>query len=96
MRRCRGKRRRLFGAEADIGRGGSDRDWYYGCKLLLSATPEGAVAGFLLGPANTEDRWMAESFFCWRKNPLAEPFMTSKTFPPSAATASATSDRPDR
>ena len=74
MRRCRGKRRRLFGVEADIGRGGSDRDWYYGCKLLLSATPEGAVAGFLLGPANTEDRWMAESFFCWRKNPLAEPF----------------------
>ena len=73
MRRRRGKRRRLFGAEAGIGRGGSDRDWYYGCKLLLSTTPEGAIAGFLLGPANTEDRWMAESFFCWRADRLAEP-----------------------
>ena len=66
MRRCRGKRQRLFGDEAAIGRGGSDRDWYYGCKLMLSVTPDGATTGFLLGPASTEDRWMAESFFCWR------------------------------
>src|SRR5512139_2208733 len=27
MRRCRGSRHRLFGPEAAIGRGGSDRDW---------------------------------------------------------------------
>ena len=38
MRRCRGRRRRLFGAEAAIGKGGSDP---YGCKLLLSVTAEG-------------------------------------------------------
>ena len=43
MRRCRGQRRRLFGNEASVGKGGSDRDWYYGCKLLLSLTPEGAL-----------------------------------------------------
>ncbi len=65
-RRCRGRRHRLFADEAAIGRGGSDRDWRYGCKLLLSVTPEGVVTGFLLAPANTEDRWLAESFFCWR------------------------------
>ena len=56
MRRCRGRRRRLFGAEAAIGKGGSDRDWYYGCKLLLSVTAEGVVTGFTLAPADTEDR----------------------------------------
>lgn len=66
MRRRRGRRRRLFGPEAAIGRGGCDRDWYYGCKLLLAATPQGACTGFVLAPANTEDRWLAEAFLCWR------------------------------
>ena len=66
MRRCRGRGHRLFGWEAAIGRGGSDRDWYYGCKLLLAVTPEGAITGFLLAPASTEDRWVAEAFLCWR------------------------------
>ena len=74
MRRCRGKRRRLFGDEAAIGRGGSDRDWYYGCKLMVSVTPEGISTGFLLGPASTEDRWVAESFFTWRINQMNTPF----------------------
>ena len=74
MRRCRGKRRRLFGDEASIGRGGSDRDWYYGCKLMVSVTPEGISTGFLLGPASTEDRWVAESFFTWRINQMNTPF----------------------
>lgn len=68
MRRCRGGRHRLFGHEAAIGRGGSDRDWYYGCKLLLAVTPEGIITGFLLAPASTEDRWTGEAFFCWRHN----------------------------
>ena len=73
MRRCRGQRHKLFGHEADIGVGGSDRDWYYGCKLLLAATDQGVVTGFLLSPASTGDRWAAETFFCWRANPLGTP-----------------------
>jgi hypothetical protein len=81
-RRCRGARHRLFGTEAAIGRGGSDRDWYYGCELLLAATEHGAVTGFLLGPANTDDRWFADALFCWRCDPLASPWSTAD-LPPS-------------
>ena len=73
MRRCRGKRRRLFGDEAAIGKGGSDRDWYYGCKLLLSVSAEGVATGFMLAPASTEDRWVAESLLCWRSGEWARP-----------------------
>ncbi len=50
------QRRRLFGVEAAIGKGGGDREWYYGCKLLVSCTPEGASTSFMLAPASTEDR----------------------------------------
>lgn len=73
MRRCRGQKRKLFGVEADIGRGGSDRDWYYGCKLMLAAAPDGVITGFLLSPASTEDHWAAEAFLCWRADPLDTP-----------------------
>ena len=73
MRRCRGERRRLFGYHASVGKGGSDRDWYYGCKLLLSLTPAGSVTGFLLAPANAEDLWIAEAFLCWRREPAGWP-----------------------
>ena len=66
MRICRGKRSRLFIDEAAVGRGGSDRYWYYGCKLLLSVTEEGVATGFMLAPADTEDRWVAESLLCQR------------------------------
>ena len=73
MRRCRGQRHRLFGDEAAIGKGGSDKDWYYGCKLLVAVTDEGVITGFLLAPASTEDRWVAEAFLCWRVHPQAPP-----------------------
>lgn len=73
MRRCRGQRHRLFGDEAAVGRGGSDKDWYYGCKLLVAVTDAGVITGFLLAPASTEDRWVAEAFLCWRANPAAKP-----------------------
>lgn len=82
MRRCRGQRHRLFGEEAAIGRGGSDKDWYYGCKLLVAVTDSGVITGFLLAPASTEDRWVAESFLCWRQNPWATP-CTPQDLPPS-------------
>jgi hypothetical protein len=73
LRRCRGQHHRLCGDEAAIGRGGSDHDWYYGCKLLLAVTREGVITGFLLAPARTEDRWLGEAFWCWRACPRAAP-----------------------
>lgn len=82
MRRCRGQRHKLFGLEAAIGRGGSDREWYYGCKLLLATAADGAITGFLLAPANAEDRWVAESFLCWRDWVHGSP-ATPQDMPPS-------------
>jgi hypothetical protein len=82
MSRCRGLKQRLFGGQAALGKGGSDKEWYYGCKLLFSVTDDGAVTGFTVGPAATEDRWMAEHFLCWRADPSAAPW-TPRDVPPS-------------
>jgi hypothetical protein len=71
MRRCRGSRHRLFGAEAGFGRGGADKDWYYGVKLLVVVGQPGLVTGFVAGPAGTEERWLAEALFRWRRDPAA-------------------------
>jgi hypothetical protein len=73
MRRCRGSQHRLFRDEAAIGRGGSDRDWYYGVKLLTAVDNHGFVTGFVAGPANTEERWLAEAFYRWRLAPDLPP-----------------------
>lgn len=61
MKRCRGIPHRLFGSEAGIGIGGSDRDWSYGVKLVAVATPSGIITGFVVAPANTEERWAVEA-----------------------------------
>jgi len=68
MKRCRGARGRLFGEEAAIGRGGSDREWYYGLKVLGAVSQDGFITGFVAGKASTEDRWMAECLLRWRAN----------------------------
>lgn len=73
MRRCRGNRHRLFANEAGIGKGGADKQWFYGVDLLLSVQPNGAITGFVVGPANTEDRWFAEALLRWRRFPEASP-----------------------
>jgi hypothetical protein len=73
LRRCRGRRRRLFGPEAAVGRGGSDREWYYGVKLLAALDARGFLSGFVAGPADTEERWLAEALFRWRQAPAAPP-----------------------
>ena len=72
-RRCRGCRWRLLGDVAALGWGGSDKDWYYGCKLLLAVLPKGGVTGFVLAPASTEDRWLADALLSWRAAPHARP-----------------------
>lgn len=73
-RKSRGIRHRRFGDEAGIGRGGADKDWYCGCKVLLSCAPGGAITGFVAGPADTEERWLAEAWACWPDEPAARPW----------------------
>lgn len=71
-RRCRGRRQRLFTAsEADVGRGGSDHDWYYGVRLLAVVSAHGAVTGWVLGPASTGERWLLDALLRWRHAPAA-------------------------
>lgn len=45
--------------------------WYEGVRLLLAVTPQGAITGFGLGPASTNDRTLAETFFACRAAPDA-------------------------
>jgi hypothetical protein len=71
MRQCRGERHRLFADEADVGYGGSDRAAYYGMHLLAAANDQGAIDGFVIGPAATSEYWLAESLLRWRDDPLA-------------------------
>ena len=73
MRRCRGDRRRCFGAEADFGYGGSDRELYYGVKTLAAVNQMGFVTGWVVGPASTGERWLAEALLRWRCDPSAPP-----------------------
>ncbi len=81
-RRCRGDHHYLFGPDAQVGKGGSDNDWYYGCQLLAVVSAEGVITGFLLGPANTASRWLGEALFCWRHDPQAGPWGPDR-FPPT-------------
>ena len=73
MRRCRGDCHRCFANEAAIGVGGSDRDYYYGVKLLTAVNSHGLITGFVFGPANTEERWLGEALLRWRAFPQALP-----------------------
>lgn len=81
-RRCRGQYHRLFADEAQIGKGGSDKDWYFGPLLLLAVTKRGVITGFLLAPANTEIHWVGEALLCWRADPNGTPW-TPADLPPS-------------
>jgi hypothetical protein len=71
-RACRGGRRRLFDAtEAGFGRGGSDREAYYGVQLVAAVHPAGVVTGFVVGPPDTSERWLLEALLRWRRDPGA-------------------------
>jgi hypothetical protein len=43
--------------------------WYEGLRLLVCVTPSGAVTGWGVGPASTNDRVLAETFFAARATP---------------------------
>lgn len=74
-RLCRGVRSRLFGLAADVGRGGVEKQWYYGIKLLLCVSLRGVITGFVAGPASTEERWLAEALFAGRARPPTAPWV---------------------
>lgn len=70
----RGRRRRCFTPEeANIGRGGVGKDWYYGVSLLGCVTASGVMTGFVTSPANSAERWSATALMSWRSNPMAVP-----------------------
>lgn len=56
-----------------IGRG--PQGWFWGDRLLMSVTPQGAITGWLLGSANINDRWLMELFVSMRhgKPQLVQP-----------------------
>lgn len=81
MRRCRGARHRVFAGEAATGYGGSDKDWYYGVKLLASVSPHGTFTGGVSGPANTDDHFLADALFRWRSD-LTAPAPTAPELEP--------------
>jgi hypothetical protein len=54
--------------QADIGRC-TRLGFYEGVRLLLAVTPGGAITGWGIGPASTNDRVLAETFFAARAEP---------------------------
>jgi len=81
-RRDRGCHHRCFAEEAGIGKGGTDRDWYYGTELLLAITADGRITGWTLGNPRNDDRWLADALLTWRRDPTAAPWTTAD-LPPS-------------
>jgi len=49
-----------------LGRGGNNGGWFYGEQLLMSASSTGVITGWLVGPAQIDDRWMMEAFLSTR------------------------------
>ena len=81
MRRCRGGRHRLFADEADFGHGGSDDEAYYGVQVLAVVKAAGLITGFVVGPAATDERWLAEALVRWRQDPTASPPTLAELMP---------------
>lgn len=71
-RQCRGERRRLFADEAAVGVGGSDHHSFYGCSLLLAVAADGPITGVVVGPADTQERWLLDALLTWRVTPDGE------------------------
>jgi hypothetical protein len=64
--------------------------WYEGVRLLLATTPHGAISGWGIGPANTNDRRLAETLLAVRAavlpalssagTPIAHTYLADKGF----------------
>lgn len=53
------------------GYGGTQGGWYWGEQALVSALPCGAVTGWLLGSAHSDDRWFLQALLSQRHGQLA-------------------------
>jgi hypothetical protein len=72
IRCCRARKSPLVDPGMEFGRGGSEKRFHYGFKILTVTNSYGMITGFLISPANTEERVLAECLFRFRQNPLAE------------------------
>lgn len=70
IRVCNAKRRGggWLDGQADLG-WGNRLGWYEGFSVLLANTAQGAMTGFGIGPASTNDHRLAETFFAARYCP---------------------------
>lgn len=48
------------------GHGGTQGGWYWGDQMVLSVTPEHVITGWLIGPANADDRMMLQALISQR------------------------------
>lgn len=70
----RGRLRKCFTEEeANVGRGGAGKGWYYGVCLLGCVTASGVMTGFVTSPAGNNEHWLANDLFSWRHDPTAVP-----------------------
>jgi hypothetical protein len=71
--RVRDHKRRGAGWMPDeVARGWSNRlGWYEGFSVLTAVSPAGAITGFGFAPANTNERWLADTFLAARADALA-------------------------
>lgn len=68
----RGRLRKCFtDEEANLGRGGVGKGWYYGVCLLGCVTASGVMTGFVTSPAGTNEHWLANALFSWRHDSRA-------------------------
>jgi hypothetical protein len=49
------------------GHGGTQGGWYWGDQLILSVTPQHVITGWLIGPANIDDRVMLQALLSQRQ-----------------------------
>lgn len=63
---------------ADIGYS-KQRGWYEGLHLLVAAAPSGAVTGWGIGPASSNDRALAEALFAQRADPAPRLLSAGRT-----------------
>jgi hypothetical protein len=59
---------------AAVGYGGSDRQYFYGCSLLLAVAADGPITGFVIGPADTQERWLLDVLVVWQRTPARVPW----------------------
>jgi hypothetical protein len=71
MQRCRGTQQRVFTHEAALGKGGPQKDWFYGLKALVVVEPEGFITGLVVGPAHTDERLLLDALLRFRWDPRA-------------------------